>query len=423
MDTVGWLQSKVVVGVLGSALALGCSEGEQSSSNNNDGGSGAVTGGSGAGGTGALGGGPAGSGGASGASGASGGVAGNGEGGSGGMVPMNPLCPASGPIVAGSTPLPDGVEVASVETDAKFLAVSDTHAYWANDKLIRRISVADNTEEVIVDRSDTDFTIQGLAIDEDNVYFSEAGLIRPVPVLGVAKAPLDGSGEPTSIASEGPEATSSMGIITAADGYVYFFNNRTSEIARVSADGGDPTVMLREANPTTMIVAGGYLWFMHPRTNAIDNVNLLRVPVDAEAPPEGTPSEAVNVPPGAEAVAPVYNYGATGVSADADYLYYDDENKVMRVPIEGGTPEIITEAEDQSGFAGPETTYVNAIVPSTTGVLWEAGGSCGPILESAFDGSSTTNFIEAVRSPTLLSVNRTHLYFSAGGQILRAPLQ
>jgi len=290
-------------------------------------------------------------------------------------------------------------------------------------KVIRRISVADSTEEVIVDRSDTDFTIQGLAIDEDNVYFSESGLIRPVPALGVAKAPLDGSGEPTSIASEGPEATSSMGILTAADGYVYFLNNRTSEISRVSADGGDPTVLVREANPSGMVVAGGYLWFMHPRTNALDNVNLLRVPVDAEAPPEGTPSEAVNVPPGAEAVAPVYNYSPTGVSADSEYVYYDDANKVMRVRLEGGTPEIIAEAADHSGFVGAETTYVSAVVPAITAVFWDTAGSCSPILTSAFDGSSTTNFIEAVRGPSLLAVNPTHLYFSAGGQILRAPLQ
>lgn len=347
-------------------------------------------------------------------------AAGNG----GSMVSNNPLCPTTGPVVAASTPLPDGVEVASSETDAKLLVVSDEFAYWANDSIIRRISVADNTEEIIVDRSATDYKIKGIAIDDDNVYFTETGLGAPVDgPLAVAKAPLDGSAAPVSIANEGPEGSSSMAGLTVADGYVYYLNARTSEISRVSVDGGTPTLMLRGANPSTMVVAGGYLWFMHPITNAIDNVNLLRVAIDAVAPPEDTPPEAVNVPPGAEAVAPVFNYRATGVSADAEYIYYDDENKVMRVAIDGGTPEVLAEAPDHPGFVNPETTYVSYVVPANNGVFWDTDGSaCDSVMKSSFDGATTAPFVNAVRAPSVLRVNATHLYFNAWGQILRVPL-
>jgi hypothetical protein len=431
MSVVEVSSSKAAVWLLVSALALGCSTNESAAKGDNGGtgaGSGGTAGTSGdTAGSGAMGGAAAGA--STGGSGAVGaGVGGSsGAGGSAGtMVSTNPLCPTSGPIVPGSMPFPGGVEVASPETDAKLLAVSDDFVYWANDNIIRRISVADNTEQVILDRSDTDFTLEGLAIDETNVYFSEAGTtpVAPGP-LGVAKVPLDGQGDPVSLANEGPDATaSSMAGLTVADGYVYFLNLRTQEIARVSVDGGDATVIVREANPSTMTVAGGYLWFMHPMSNASDNVNLLRVPIDAVAPPADTPSDAVNVPPGAEAVAPVFNYHPTGVSADADYVYYDDANKVMRVPIDGGTPELVAQADDHSGFAGSETTYVGFIAPAKSGVFWdvENGPACGSLMQSAFDGSSSTPFVSAVTSPWLLGVNSKYVYFSAAGQILRVPL-
>ena len=220
------------VGILASTLTLGCSNRESSGhGSGGGGGAGGSAGGSGGdmagsgvtGGAGALGG-------TSGMGGASTMGGGSGKGGSGGSggssaaagaiggagAPSNPLCPASGPIVEGSMPLPDGVEIASTKTDAKLMAVSDDYVYWANDTTIRRISVADNTEEVVLDRSDTDFTIEGLAIDADNLYFSESG-VSPGPPgpLGVAKAPLDGKGDPVSLANEAPDVyASSMAGIT-----------------------------------------------------------------------------------------------------------------------------------------------------------------------------------------------------------------
>ncbi len=399
--------SRVVVGVLASALALGCGTSSDSSGKSAEGGTGGAAGGV--------------SGGA-GSGGHTGGTA-NTAGSAGALVSSNPLCPTSGPVVAGSTPLPDGVEVASTHQDARLLVVSDSFAYWANGSIIRRISVAGNAEEVIVDRSATKYTIQGIAIDDKNVYFTETGLGAAAGgPLAVAKAPLDGKGEPVSIANEGPGAASSMAGLTVADGYVYYFNLRTAEIARVSVDGGTPTVMVRGANPSKMTVAGGYLWFMHPITNN-DNSNLIRVALDAEAPPAGTAASAVNVPPGTEAVAPVFNYQPTAVSADAQYIYYDDENKVMRIPIAGGTPELIAQAPDHSGFMSQDKTYVDYIVPSASGVFWDAEGSnCGYLMKSALDGSSSAPLVNAVGFPSMLGVNATHLYFNAAGQILRVPL-
>jgi hypothetical protein len=322
-------------------------------------------------------------------------------------------------------PFADGVEIVSTENDARFLAVSEQFVYWANNNVIKRFSVADNSVETVVDRSKTSFKIQGLAIDDANVYFSESGVsaVAPGP-LGVAKAPLDGKSGPISLANEGPDATaSSMAAITVAAGYVYYLNLRTQEFARVSVDGGEPTILVRTVNPSTMTVAGGFLWFMHPRTNAIDNVHLLRVPIDAVAPPADTAPTATNVPPGAEVIAPVFNYQPTAVSADATHVYYDDEDKVMHVPIAGGTPEIIAQASETDGFLGKDTTYVGYIVPTKSGVFWDAdSGGCVPVWKSAFDGSGTVSAVHTVNYPALLGANGTHLYFSASGQILRVPL-
>ena len=430
------------VSVLTSTLTLGCSNSESSGhGSGGGGGAGGSAGGSGGdmagsgvtGGAGALGG-------TSGMGGASAMGGGSGKGGSGGSggssaaagatggagAPSNPLCPASGPIVEGSMPLPDGVEIASMKTDAKLMAVSDDYVYWANDTTIRRISVADNTEEVVLDRSDTDFTIEGLAIDADNLYFSESGVSAGPPgPLGVAKAPLDGKGDPVSLANEGPDVyASSMAGITVADGYVYYLNLRTQEISRVSVDGGDSTLMVRTANPSTMVVAGGYLWFQHPITNASDNVNLIRVPVDAMAPPADTPPDAVNVPPGTQAVAPVFNYRPTAVAADSKSVYYDDANKVTRIPIAGGTPEVLAQAADHAGFVNPDTTYVAFIAPTKSGIFWdvEQSPACGSLMKTAVDGSSTMPLLSTVAAPWLLGANAKYLYFSAAGQILRVPL-
>jgi len=412
--------SWAVVGI--GLLVLGCSSSDPKAKTEASGGTGNAAGDSGVA-----------NGGAFAASGAGGGSARGGassQGGTGGTagasVSSNPLCPAKGPVVKGATPFADGVEVVSTENDARFLVVSEQFVYWANNNVIKRLSVENNSVETVVDRSKTSFKIQGLAVDETNVYFSESGAsaVAPGP-LGVAKAPLDGKSEPISLANEGPGATaSSMAGITVAAGYVYYLNLRTQEFARVSVDGGEPTIIVRTVNPSMMTVAGGFLWFMHPRTNTIDNVHLLRVPIDAVAPPADTPSSAINVPPGAEVIAPVFNYQPTAVSADATHVYYDDENKVMQVPIAGGTPEIIAQAADTDGFVGSKnTTYVGYIVPTKSGVFWDAdSGGCVPVWKSALDGSSTEVAVQTVNYPALLGANATHLYFSASGQILRVPL-
>jgi hypothetical protein len=175
-----------------------------------------------------------------------------------------------------------------------------------------------------------------------------------------------------------------------------------------------------------MAVTGGNLYVIHPYVNATSNVNLLRIPVTtvAPSPDAGTSGvdAGINIPPGAERVTPVSNYHSENVTADATHVFYDDDAKAMRVPIAGGTPNIVYKVPDTSDIFGPVTHYMGAVVPYAGNVYWAPESSgCDPLFMSNGAGTVHTPYVQKIFGPWVIAVNATHVYMAVRRQVVRVP--
>ena len=369
-------------------------------------------------------GGAAGSGGtvASGGTVGSGGATGNPDGAAADIFvdPGTALCPTSGTIMPGTAanPLPDDVEIVSAvstTSSVRFVAASDTAFFWSDQRTIHRVDASTGTDAVILDRSTAGNSMQGLAVDGDTVYFGEAGIMK---AFGVAKVAATG-GTPTTIVPG-----NSMWQVTVANGYIYYYDAGLQEIGRAPVAGGAPQILVRDVDPAgPLAVANGYVYFVHPRTN-FTQANVLRVPITAMAPPSTSP-DVLLMPVGAEVVAPGDHYAADGVAANGTTLYFDDDNRVMMVPLAGGTATKIYQAPDKQGSFGlTETTRIGFVLPAKEKVYWTAdAGRCSDLMWSSADGSNVGSRVHGVFAPGGLAANATHLYFLSGGnQLLRIPL-
>ena len=333
--------------------------------------------------------------------------------------PGTPLCPTTGRIMPGTaaSPLPDGVEVVSPLNLPRALVLDDSTAFWIDKTTIHRIDLATGTDTVILDRSnvgtfDTN-SMQGLALDGDTVYFGEAGISA---AYGVAKMPAAG-GTPTTIVPG-----NSMWQVTVSGGFIYYYDAGQQQIGRAPVGGGTATILVRDVNPGQLLVVGSYLYFVHPITNSLD-ANVLRVPVTAQAPTGST--DGGIVPLGTEVVAPGDHYASNGIAADSTALYFDDDNRVMKVLLAGGTATPLYQAPDHPGnFGVTDTTRIGAVLPTNGKVYWDLElGPCSDIMWSSTDGSGVGSRVHGVSGPGALFANATHLYFvSSNWQLLRIPL-
>ena len=333
--------------------------------------------------------------------------------------PGTPLCPTSGRIMSGTTasPLPDDVEVVSPLNLPRFLVLNDTAAFWSDKTTIHRIDLGTGTDTVILDRSNVGLfdtnSMQGLALDGDTIYFGEAGITQ---AYGVAKMPAAG-GTPTTIV-----AGNSMWQVTVSGGFIYYYDAGQLQIGRAPVGGGTPTILVRDVNPGQLLVVGGYLYFVHPITSSLE-ANVLRVPVTAQAPTGST--DGGIVPLGTEVVAPGDHYASNGIAADSTALYFDDDNRVMKVALAGGAATTLYTAPDHPGnFGLTDTTRVGAVLPANGKLYWDLElGPCSDIMWSSTDGTGVGSRVHGVSSPGALFANATHLYFvSANWQLLRIPL-
>jgi len=334
--------------------------------------------------------------------------------------PGTALCPTSGSIMPGapSNPLPDDVEVLGAVTSTssvRFVAASDTAFFWSDQRTIHRVDASSGTDAIILDRSTAGNSMQGLAVDGDTVYFGEAGIMK---AFGVAKIAATGGTATTIVPGN------SMWQVTVADGYVYYYDAGLQEIGRAPVAGGAPQILVRDVNPAgPLAVADGYVYFVHPRTN-FTQANVLRVPITAMAPPSTSP-DVLLMPVGAEVVAPGDHFAADGVAANQTTLYFDDDNRVMMVPLAGGTATKIYQAPDKPGsFGSTETTRIGFVLPAKGKVYWTAdAGRCSDLMWSSSDGTNVGSRVHGVFAPGGLAANATHLYFLSGGtQLLRIPL-
>jgi hypothetical protein len=357
--------------------------------------------------------------------------------GEGGVMPAGPnLCPGSGPVVP---PLPAGVAVAyalgqGTDTIDSFL-VSGPTLIWKDQKKIGRVNLNDGTSTTVIDRSNTgesEDQVGPMAIDATSIYFSDAiSIFGSTPSLGIAKAPLTGAGAPTTIVND-PNG----GLLAVADGYVYYEHHVTtgtiqSEIARVPVTGGTPTTLVRGIinGVRGLAVGGGYVYFFGTIGGfSYSSYYLARVPVTAQAPdvPDGgavddagASDDAGVQPTGSELVATT-GFDISGPVTDATNIYWGSDDKLMTVPLTGGTPAVIAQADPiDSMFA--MTADVYGIVPNGGGVYWSSAG-CQAIRKSPIDGGAATTVVPNA-SASSMAANSTHLYFApTRTQVLSGPL-
>jgi len=325
------------------------------------------------------------------------------------------LCPSSGLISESTGPLPNGVHVVSGATKGLVYSAfaGDTAMYWATQNgAVHRTSLSDGSDKLLLDRTSLQNNMQGLAVDDNGLYFLEGGINNP---LGVAKMALDGSGTPTSLV-----AIRSLWNIGVSGGYVFYFDYNQQAIMRVPTQGGTATAVLRNVDPVGMWIAKGYIYFMHPHAN-VDTYHILRVSVTNVAPDAaldgGTAVATTGVPVGAEELATTQWSTIAPVTDDTN-VYWADDGNLMFAPLAGGAAKVLATADSTSQFGSDD---IDSVVPAGGSIYWSATNmfaSCERLYVSTATSPKTTLIQYLGGYPA--AATSTYLYI-LGGEVLRMP--
>jgi hypothetical protein len=307
------------------------------------------------------------------------------------------------PFVAGSTPLPDGVELLVATGAPIIMVVTDSDLYWANNGTIHRMTLGDRVDKVLLDRSSTGNHFNDLAVDATTLYFAEGGLYQP---YRVAKMPLDGSSAPVTLGGN-----ISPWYVALAGDYVYYYDANLVEIDRLPIAGGTVTTLVRHVAPDSFVLANGHIYFTDQVTPTQDS--LLSISLDAQA------SSAIDggTDGGTSGLMTLAsnNAGISGPAFGGDYLFYLDGGNVMKMPAGGGTA---TAFQTQQS-----ATPMGPIAAAGGQVYWATGSqNCNNIMRAVTDGSGQTTIVHALEDPRSFTLNATHLFIMTGSQqILRVP--
>jgi hypothetical protein len=319
------------------------------------------------------------------------------------------LCPGTDeygharPITAGPTSLPDGVELVVASGSPYVMVVTDNEVYWATQRSIHRVNLADGADKVILDRGSLDNTIEYLAVDATNLYFTEVGLNNE---YRVAKMALDGSKAPVTLGG-----SNSPWEIAVEGDYVYYFDAQLNEIDRLPIAGGTVTTLAGNVKPDSFCLANGHIYFTDQVTPTEDA--LLSIALDAVA------SSAVDggVDGGTSGLVKLAsnNAGIGGPSFDAGNLFYSDGSNLMRMSMQTGKA---TALQTQYSAIGS-----SPIAAAGGRVYWASGnGDCPNIIRANADGSAQAVLAHSLQWPSALATNSTHLFILTGSrQILRVP--
>lgn len=264
------------------------------------------------------------------------------------------------------------------------------------------------------------YEAQHIALDADNLYFTDQGMRDPMKPRGVFSIPLDGSAERTQLIT-----TATIDNLTVADGYVYFTANES--IVRMSTSGGTATALVRNINTDTpLAVHDGYVYFWYaPDATVVQDV--YRVSIDADKGPlvpdaggsggagggggpggtGGTPGAAGSPAIEAEQLSNTTRYSALVLSPQVDegYVYWSIYDELYRYPITGG-------AQEKLGMLSKDS--ITLLLVDHGDIYW--GG--GSLRQFVVDGDSNTNVVTGVQSINAVAVNDDHI-FVADGKLLR----
>jgi hypothetical protein len=332
-----------------------------------------------------------------------------------------PLCtqgrfPVGMPLPAGITLEHDYSSILSAFTTP--IVANDAAVFVSSGTSIHRLTLADHSDTVVLDASSSSSTnpIDGIALDDTNLYFTESG----IRTSGVGMIPLAGMATATTLF-----AASNLGPVAVSNGYVYFELNQPSgppnpAIARVPVSGGAPTILINLPGfINSLLVVGGFVYFTLSNGS---NVLILRVPVTAQAPAadagaaadSGADAGNPNVPPGAELVVATVGAPVAGPVSDGTNLFWGDVDQQMTMPLAGGTPASIGSAPP-NGFGSSTIEFLAA----AAGVAyWSYLPSCADIVKSFVGGAPQAALVKSVYM-SALAVNSTKAFFIAGsGQLL-----
>lgn len=240
----------------------------------------------------------------------------------------------------------------------------------------------------------------GLAVDDKNVYWTNAGNTGAVPPLlgSVMQAKTDGSGVVTLMASEDTPYA-----VHVANGMVYWTSYAISGVMRRTPIGGGAVTHLVDA-PTTRDFAIGtaYIWW----TREPDDIQ--RIPVDGVV---GADSGAIGLLTG--------NPLSNGITSDATSVYWvnKQDGYVKRADLD---------------FAN-ETSLATGDIPwqlqvDATSLYWTEQGSSanvGKVMKaSKVDGTGGVTIAMGQAGPHGIAIDATSVYWAnkEGGTINKAPL-
>ena len=329
---------------------------------------------------------------------------------------VQPLCPGLdkfgnyAPIVAGTTPFPDGVELLVPSGNPTVMVATDSELYWANKNSIHRITLADGSDKIVLDRSKLSNTISYLAVDATNLYFTE---IDSNNGYRVAKMPLDGSSAPVTLGGN-----NSPWYVAVAGDNVYFYDANVREIDRVSTTGGTVSTLVGNVDPESFFLADGHIYFRDQVTPT--EVALLSISVDARASTPADGGATGGTDAGATGLVKLVsnNRGYSDPCYDSGSLYYGDGDNLMKLPAAGGTPTVV--------LGLPAGSWLSTIATAGGTLYWATGATspsyCSDILRAGTDGSGLTTMVRAITAPDTFVLNATHLFIlTRAQQILRVP--
>jgi hypothetical protein len=272
-----------------------------------------------------------------------------------------------------------------------------------------------------------------LAVDGTNVYWAEPsnpGAVLSVPV---------GGGAPKTLASQQPQPNSisiagnsvywtlfrysvvsvpvgggvpvTVGIgvmpnsVAADSNNVYFTDDGNGTVVQAPlADAGTQFMLVNmQPSPRNIAVDSTSVYWTSGTTQSSSTGSFVKTPIDG-----GAISTLVSGP-----CAPSY------VVVRGSAAYYLACEKVMSVPLSGGTPMSIASTANANavGIAADDTNVYWTEWPNDT------GGQCGIVMKVPIGGGASTTLAVAQLYPSTLATDGTSLYWSGAAALMKLSLK
>lgn len=303
--------------------------------------------------------------------------------------------------IGGGPPVDDDVvELAQVDDRVfkgpRSIAVDGTHVFWTNvgsdgfsgvlPGSVTRVPLEGGPVEVLVDLGQDGRAALGLAVDATTIFFTAGGGFVS-PDDGAYHAPLNG-GAPTQIA----EAAISLAMAIDATHVYWGANENVTEccpgvVRRMPKGGGDVEhVATGPSIITDMALDGTHVYWTTSESGAVLRAALGGSEVVELATGLAEPSSLAL---GGDSV---YVVASGGISGDG--------NALVRVPKEGGAPEVLVEG-----------VLVRAVATDEEHLYW-AGYEM--LQKIPLAGGDPVVLATEVHLPTDLVVDATHVYVADG---------